>query len=86
MLGWLVGYTIASIVTAFIVVRLFDYIFTGLTDGWANFIKFCLFVLTWTAVTAKGGMHSFSRQVKRIRQGNRALMNRISAPTKSDGQ
>lgn len=64
MLGWLVGYTLASIVAAIIVVRIFDYIFAGATGSIVNVARLALFVITWTLITAKSGMHGFTTQVR----------------------
>lgn len=69
-MGWLVGPTIASFVAAFIVVKLFDYIFSGVTGGAASATRAGLFVATWTAVTTKAGMHGFTSKVQQLRHGN----------------
>ena len=69
-MGWLVGYTLASIVTSFIVVKIFDYIFAGVTNSLVGSARFGLFIVTWTAVTAQAGMHEFTRRVRQLRQGN----------------
>lgn len=84
MLGWLVGYTLASIVAALLIVRIFDYIFAGVTGNIASVARFGLFVITWTAVTWKAGMHSFTAQVRQLRQGNADALARIDALTKSE--
>lgn len=67
-MGWLVGPILASLVTSFIVVKIFDYIFEGVTGVLVNIARFGLFGVTWTAVTAQAGMHGFSRRVRQLRQ------------------
>ena len=69
-MGWLVGSTLASMVASFIVVKIFDYIFAGVTSGLVSGARFPLFVVTWTAVTAKAGMHGFTKRVRQLRQGS----------------
>jgi hypothetical protein len=68
-LGWLIGYTLASMATSFIVVKIFDYIFAGATSGLVNSARASLFVATWTLVMAQAGMHGFSKRVRQLRQG-----------------
>jgi len=67
-LGWLIGYTLASMATAFIAVKIFDVIFEGATSVFVSIARCVLFVATWTAVTAKAGMHGFSKRVRQLRQ------------------
>ncbi len=68
-MGWLVGYTLASMAASFIVVKIFDYIFAGATSGLVSSARCGLFVVTWTAITAQAGMHGFSKKVRQLRQG-----------------
>lgn len=74
---WLVGYTLASAVAAFIVVRLFDYIFSGARDSVSNAARAGLFVSIWTAVTTGSGMRDFTAKVRQARQTNKDLGRRI---------
>lgn len=67
-MGWLVGYTLASIVTSFIAVKIFDHIFAGVTGSLVSIARVPLFVGTWTAVTATAGMRGFTRKVRQLRQ------------------
>lgn len=69
-MGWLVGYTLASIVAAFIVLKIFDHVFASVTGSIANTARVGLFVCTWTAVTASAGMRGFNQKVRQLRQGN----------------
>src|SRR3990167_9121947 len=69
-LGWLIGPTIASFVAAVIVVKLFDHIVAGATNTLLSIVRPSLFVATWTAVTAKLGMHGFTGKVRQLRRGN----------------
>ena len=68
-MGWLLNYTLASIAASFVVVKIFDYIFTEAASGLGSVARFGLFVGTWTAVTAKAGMNGFTKRVRQIRQG-----------------
>jgi len=68
-LGWLIGYTLASITTAMIVVKLFDYVFAEVSNGLVSTVRFVLFVATWTLVTARAGMHGFSTRIRGLRKG-----------------
>jgi hypothetical protein len=79
MLSWLVGYTLASIVAAFVIVRIFDYIFAGVSGNIVAGARLGLFVGAWTVVTAKAGMHTITRQARQLRHGNASAMNRINA-------
>ena len=69
-MGWLVGYTLASMAVAFIVIKIFDYIVGEATSGLLSLARTGLFIITWTVITAKGGMHGVTRQVRQLRQGN----------------
>ena len=68
-MGWLVGSTLASMVASFIVVKIFDYIFAGVTSGLVSSARFPLFVGTWTAVTAQAGMHGFTSRIRGLSKG-----------------
>lgn len=81
-MGWLVGATLASLMAAVIVVKIFDYLFAGMAGGFANTARAVLFVVTWTAVTAKAGMRGLTSQVRQLRQGNAKA---IEALTKVSG-
>ena len=78
-MGWLVSYTIASIVGALFIMRLFDYVFAGVVGGVAHIARLGLFVGMWTTITAKSGMRDFTNKVKRLRKSNRAVGNLIGA-------
>ena len=66
-MGWLVGYVIASMVGAFIVVRLFEYLVAGLDGGVVGTAKLGLFVGTWTAITVGSGLRGFTKSVCELR-------------------
>ncbi len=66
-MGWLVGYTLASIAASFIAVKIFDYIFAGASNGLVSSARCGLFVGTWTAVTARAGMHGLTKRVRQFR-------------------
>ncbi len=67
-MGWLVSATLASMVAAFVVVKIFDYIFAGVTSGLGSVVRYGLFALTWTAVTVQAGRHGFNKRVRQLRQ------------------
>jgi hypothetical protein len=67
-MGWLVGSILASLVTAFIVVKVFDYIVGGATSGLLSIARAGLFVVTWTAVTSQAGMNGFSKRIRNLRK------------------
>ena len=66
-MSWLIGSTMASLVIAFIVVRIFDHIFAGVTGGVSHVIRAILFVASWTAVTVGAGMRSISQFTRKLR-------------------
>ena len=72
-MGWLIGYTLASIAASFIVVQIFDKIVdsltSGVTSGTVGIARFGLFVGTWTAVTAQAGMHGVNKRIRNLRKG-----------------
>jgi hypothetical protein len=67
--SWLIGSTLASFVAAFIVIKLFDYVFSGVTGTLGNVARAGVFIVTWTAITAKLGMHGFSKRIRNLRKG-----------------
>lgn len=83
-MGWLVAYTLASVAASYIVVRIFDYLFGGVTGSLVNAARAGVFVTTWTAVTARSGMHGFTKRVRQLRQGATDARNRIDALTKGE--
>ena len=72
-MGWLIGPTLASFFAAFLAVKLFDFIFGGVTSSIVNVARAGVFIGTWTAVTTKGGMHGFSKKVKQLKAGNQII-------------
>ena len=63
-MGWLVSSTLASIVASFIAMKVFDYVFAGVTGGLVGGARLGLFVATWTAITARSGMHEVTSRVR----------------------
>lgn len=74
---WLVGYTLASMVAGFVVVRMVDYFLSGLAGGLASAAKATAFSSAWTAVTSGAGMRAFTQRVRQVRQGVSAISRRI---------
>lgn len=81
-MGWLIGYTISSMVGAFIVVRLFEYAFSGLTGWVGNVVKASIFSGTWAAITAGLGMRGVNKGVHSLRDGAKGVSNRLDPPVK----
>lgn len=67
-MSWLVGYVIASMVVAFVVVRIFEYLVTGASGGVVNIAKLILFVGVWTAITMASGMRAFTGRIRYLRK------------------
>jgi len=83
-MGWLIGSTLASMVAAFVVMRLYDYIAGGVAGGVSSTARAAFFIVTWTAITARAGMSAFSSRVRSLRRGNAAVRNRLDAITKGE--
>ena len=66
-MSWLIGYTLASMAAAFIVIRIFDYVVSGATD---NLARASVFVATWAAVTAQSGMRGISKSARQLRKSS----------------
>ena len=58
----------ASLVIAFIVVRIFDHLFAGMVGAASGVIRAILFVASWTAVTTAAGMRGVSRLTERLKR------------------
>lgn len=83
-MSWLVGYTVVSMAVAFIVVKIFDYIFSGVAGGFTGVTRAGIFVITWAAVTAQSGMRGFSGSARRLRESNADAKNLLEAFTNKD--
>ena len=68
-MGWLVSYTLASIAASFVALKLFDYVFAEAHGVLVSIARAGLFVITWTAVTANGGMRGVTKRVRQLKQG-----------------
>ena len=80
-MSWLIGYTLASLAAAFIVIRIFDYVVSGATD---NLARASVFVATWTAVTAQSGMRGFRKTAQRLRKSNADVKSLLGRSLKDD--
>ena len=67
-MGWLIGPTLASFAAAFLVVKLFDYVFSGVPGTLYSVARAGVFGVTWTAVTALLGMRGFSGRIRALRK------------------
>ena len=83
-MSWLLGYTLASMVGAFIVVRVFDYLFSGLVGGIGHAARAGLFVGTWTVITVSSGMRDLTRRLQRFQRVQRAVSSRIAPVKRGD--
>ena len=72
-MSWMIGYTLASIAGAFLVVRLFDYVLAGVVGSLVGIVRTCLFASVWTTITTSLGMRGFSRTVHHLRQRNKEV-------------
>jgi len=81
-MGWLIGPTLASMVAAFIIGKIFDYLFAGIAGSVVNTARAGVVAVAWTAVTAGSGMHSVTKLARRLRQGNADAGVRLDALTK----
>ena len=77
-MGWLIGPTMASFVAAFLVIKLFDYVFSGVTGYLVSGARAGAFVITWTAVTTQLGMHGFTSKVRQLGQRNAKAIKALS--------
>lgn len=67
-MSWLVGYALASLVGAFLVVRMAESLFAGLVGGIGHAARATLFVATGAAIAAVSGRRAFTQRVRRLRQ------------------
>ena len=77
-MGWLIGPTLASFFAAFLMIRLFDYVFSGATGALVSVARAGVFVITWTVVTSHLGMRGFASKVRQLRQSNTKAIKALS--------
>ena len=77
-MSWLISYTIASIVGALFVVRLFDYVVGGFAGHISSIVRGGLFVSVWTAITTASGMRSFTKTVRGLRKSGQEVSGLIN--------
>jgi hypothetical protein len=78
-MGWLVSYAIAAAAAAYVVVRIWEFLFSGATSGVAAAVKPGIFVATWTAVTAREGMRSVTSVTSRWRKRSEGVSEKMDA-------
>jgi hypothetical protein len=83
-MGWLLGYTLGSIAAAFVVVRIFDYLVSGVADSATSTARGVVFINTWAAVTVKSGMRDFTKSVRRLRLRNLVVKNKLDVLSKDE--
>lgn len=67
-MGWLIGPAFFSAIGAFLAVRIFDFIFGGVTSNVANAARAGVFVSAWTAVTTGTGIRGFNKRIRGLRK------------------
>ena len=83
-MGWLLGYTVGSLAAAFVVVKIFDYLVSGVADNATNAARSVVFISTWAGVTAKSGMRGFSKSAGRLRLKNSATKDKLARLAKKE--
>ena len=73
-MGWLISLTIASMVGAFVAVRIVEYVVTGLVGSLASSVKASLLVSAWTAITTGLGDAKLTKGVRKLRQSNKGAI------------
>lgn len=81
-MNWLVGSVLASMLLAVAVVRVFDYVFSGVTGGVASAVRNGMFVGVWTWVAAHSGMREVGQRIRKLRQRNRVVSGLIDIGSK----
>lgn len=83
-MSWFAGVVVASALVAVIVMRLFDYVFSGLVGSAANATKNGLFVGVWTAVTTYSGMREVAKRIRKLRQRTKVASGLIDIGSKKE--
>ncbi len=83
-MGWLLGYTLGSMAAAFVVVRIFDYLVSGVADSATSAARGIVFINTWTAVTARSAMGGFTKSARRLRLKHVVAKNKLDVLTKDE--
>ena len=77
-MGWLVNLVVTAILSAVIIVKIFDVIFHGILGPVTSAAKTGIFVSVGTAVTTSLGMLGFRKAVRDVRQANKEVGERIN--------
>ena len=83
MISWLLGPTLVSLAGAFVVVRIFDYVFSGIADS-VGAARSIVFVNTWAAITAKSGMSDITKKARFWRLKSSAVKKKLDALIKDE--
>lgn len=76
-MSWLVRLTVASMMSAVIVVKIYDVIVGGILGPLASAAKKSLFVGAWTSITTALGMHDLKKTARNLRRGKKGVGARI---------
>lgn len=69
-MGWLVRLTVASMVGAVLVVKIFETIFGGILGPALVHAKNSTFVSAWATITAALGLHDIKKGAGNLRKGS----------------
>lgn len=78
-MGWLIGPAFFSAIAAFLAVRIFDFIFGGVTSNLASAARAGVFVSAWTAVTTGTGMRGLNKRVRRLRRHTTGVLDALTS-------
>lgn len=84
LMNFLFSSAIAALVTAFLAVRIYDYLVAGLAGFVVQTARATLFVTTGAAIATASGMRGFTQRVRRLRHVHRVVSSIIAPPKRGD--
>jgi hypothetical protein len=83
-MSYLFGLTLASLVGALFIVRIFEYLFSWMQVGaLVGAVKLVVFVSTWTAITAGSWTRGYSARVRQLRRNVSRVSGGLNALSKT---
>ena len=76
-MGWLLGYTMASMGASFVVVRIFEWILSGAGNTASDAARSTVGITAWAGVTALSGMRGVSKSAGRLRFKSSTAKNQL---------
>ena len=76
-MGWLIGNVMGSMVAAFVIVRVWDWLSVGVTGSVASVARASIFVTVWTAITTVTGMRAVDQGERQLRQVHKGVLSRL---------